>query len=183
MNQREIRSVVIAGGGTAGWMVAARVSRNLGRQLDIRLVETDEIVPDAHEVATEHEVGQCQLRIVRVVATDGVPGDAARAKRPPVVAGVAASGVPRADRDAPGRGDRADLVVGADEGERARCAPTRSARRHAGRAGPRGRGSCSGGRGPGAPAELEELFLAAIESLVESLTFETRESMSPVIMT
>ncbi len=38
-----IRRVVIAGGGTAGWMVAACVSKILGRQLDIRLVESDEI--------------------------------------------------------------------------------------------------------------------------------------------
>jgi len=38
-----VRRVVIAGGGTAGWMVAACVSKILGRQLDIRLVESDEI--------------------------------------------------------------------------------------------------------------------------------------------
>jgi tryptophan halogenase len=38
-----VRRVVIAGGGTAGWMVAACVSKILGRALDIRLVESDEI--------------------------------------------------------------------------------------------------------------------------------------------
>ena len=38
-----IRRVVIAGGGTAGWMVAAGLSKALGRRLDIRLVESDEI--------------------------------------------------------------------------------------------------------------------------------------------
>ncbi len=38
-----IRRVVIAGGGTAGWMVAAALSKTLGRLLDIRLVESDEI--------------------------------------------------------------------------------------------------------------------------------------------
>ncbi|MBQ0957896.1 tryptophan 7-halogenase [Ideonella sp. 4Y11] len=35
--------VVIAGGGTAGWMMAALMSKLLGKQLDIRLVESEEI--------------------------------------------------------------------------------------------------------------------------------------------
>lgn len=35
--------VVIAGGGTAGWMMAALMSKLLGRQLDIKLVESEEI--------------------------------------------------------------------------------------------------------------------------------------------
>ena len=38
-----IRRVVIAGGGTAGWMVAAGLSKTLGELLDIKLVESDEI--------------------------------------------------------------------------------------------------------------------------------------------
>jgi tryptophan halogenase len=38
-----VRRLVIAGGGTAGWMVAALISKVLGKQLDIRLVESDEI--------------------------------------------------------------------------------------------------------------------------------------------
>ncbi len=38
-----VRRVVIAGGGTAGWMVAAALSKTLGKLLDIRLVESDEI--------------------------------------------------------------------------------------------------------------------------------------------
>ena len=38
-----VRRVVIAGGGTAGWMVAACLSKVLGKLLDIRLVESDEI--------------------------------------------------------------------------------------------------------------------------------------------
>ncbi|MBO9685956.1 MAG: tryptophan 7-halogenase [Mitsuaria chitosanitabida] len=42
-SRRPVRRVVIAGGGTAGWMVAACLSRTLGRLLDIRLVESDEI--------------------------------------------------------------------------------------------------------------------------------------------
>ena len=41
--RRPIRRVVIAGGGTAGWMVAAALSRTLGKRLDITLVESDEI--------------------------------------------------------------------------------------------------------------------------------------------
>ena len=38
-----VRRVVIAGGGTAGWMVAAGLSKTLGALLDIRLIESDEI--------------------------------------------------------------------------------------------------------------------------------------------
>jgi tryptophan halogenase len=38
-----VRRVVIAGGGTAGWMVAACLSKTLGKRLDITLVESDEI--------------------------------------------------------------------------------------------------------------------------------------------
>ncbi len=40
---RKIHKVVIAGGGTAGWMVAAALGRLLGKTLDITLVESDEI--------------------------------------------------------------------------------------------------------------------------------------------
>jgi tryptophan halogenase len=38
-----IRKVVIAGGGTAGWMAAATVSKLLGTVVDVTLVESDEI--------------------------------------------------------------------------------------------------------------------------------------------
>ena len=40
---KPIRRVVIAGGGTAGWMVAAALSKTLGKVLDIKLIESDEI--------------------------------------------------------------------------------------------------------------------------------------------
>jgi tryptophan halogenase len=42
-DHRPVRRVVIAGGGTAGWMVAAGLSKVLGKRLDIKLVESDEI--------------------------------------------------------------------------------------------------------------------------------------------
>ncbi|EGF91697.1 tryptophan halogenase PrnA [Asticcacaulis biprosthecium C19] len=38
-----IRSIVIVGGGTAGWMAAAAFARNLGRHLSITLVESEDI--------------------------------------------------------------------------------------------------------------------------------------------
>jgi tryptophan 7-halogenase len=40
---KRIRRVIIAGGGTAGWMVAAGLAKTLGKALDITLVESDEI--------------------------------------------------------------------------------------------------------------------------------------------
>ncbi len=43
MQASTIHKVVIAGGGTAGWMVAASLSKLLGKTLDITLVESDEI--------------------------------------------------------------------------------------------------------------------------------------------
>ncbi len=41
--QTPIKRIVIAGGGTAGWMVAAALSKTLGKLLDIKLIESDEI--------------------------------------------------------------------------------------------------------------------------------------------
>ncbi len=38
-----IRKVVIAGGGTAGWMTAAALSKFLPREIEICLVESDVI--------------------------------------------------------------------------------------------------------------------------------------------
>lgn len=43
MEQKPIKRIVIAGGGTAGWMVAACLSKTLGKVLDIKLIESDEI--------------------------------------------------------------------------------------------------------------------------------------------
>ena len=41
--RRPIRRVVVAGGGTAGWMTAAALARTLGKRVEVRLVESDEI--------------------------------------------------------------------------------------------------------------------------------------------
>lgn len=43
MSEGRLKRVVIAGGGTAGWMVAAALSKQLGEVLDIVLVESDDI--------------------------------------------------------------------------------------------------------------------------------------------
>jgi tryptophan 7-halogenase len=46
MNDRQIRSVVIVGGGTAGWMAAAGLAKSLdGMGVRIRLIESDRIAP------------------------------------------------------------------------------------------------------------------------------------------
>jgi tryptophan halogenase len=43
VQSREVKRVVIAGGGTAGWLAAAAMSNQLGKVLDITLIESDEI--------------------------------------------------------------------------------------------------------------------------------------------
>jgi tryptophan 7-halogenase len=43
MQNQPVRRVVVAGGGTAGWTVAAALVQQLGQLLDITLVESDEI--------------------------------------------------------------------------------------------------------------------------------------------
>lgn len=41
--ENNIKRIVIAGGGTAGWMAAAAISKTLGKALDIKLIESEEI--------------------------------------------------------------------------------------------------------------------------------------------
>ena len=41
--ETRIKKVVIAGGGTAGWMAAALLSKTLGKVVDVSLIESDEI--------------------------------------------------------------------------------------------------------------------------------------------
>ena len=43
MNSKRIKRVVIAGGGTAGWVTAAALVKQLGPLVEITLVESDEI--------------------------------------------------------------------------------------------------------------------------------------------
>ena len=43
MDNIKIQKVVVAGGGTAGWMVAASLAKLLGKTLDITLIESDQI--------------------------------------------------------------------------------------------------------------------------------------------
>lgn len=43
MNNKQLQKIVIAGGGSAGWMVAAALSKLLGKNLDISLIESEEI--------------------------------------------------------------------------------------------------------------------------------------------
>ncbi|MCU7553399.1 tryptophan 7-halogenase [Alteromonas sp. ASW11-19] len=43
MTETKRQRVVIAGGGTAGWMAAAAFTRTLGRQVDVTLIESSEI--------------------------------------------------------------------------------------------------------------------------------------------
>jgi len=43
LQNNRIKKVVIAGGGTAGWMAAASLSKLIGKNLDITLIESDQI--------------------------------------------------------------------------------------------------------------------------------------------
>lgn len=43
MHSKPVKKLVIAGGGTAGWMAAAAISKKFGELLDITIIESDEI--------------------------------------------------------------------------------------------------------------------------------------------
>jgi len=43
MQPKKIEQVVIAGGGTAGWMTAASIAKLLGKTVKVTLVESEEI--------------------------------------------------------------------------------------------------------------------------------------------
>src|SRR5262245_54145338 len=43
MSDNRIRKVIIVGGGSAGWMTAAFLSQAIGKDIDLRLIESDEI--------------------------------------------------------------------------------------------------------------------------------------------
>ena len=43
MDNKIVKKIVIAGGGTAGWMAAAAISKQLGQYMDVTLVESDAI--------------------------------------------------------------------------------------------------------------------------------------------
>ena len=43
MQANPVKNVVIVGGGTAGWMAAAAISKLIGKNINVRLVESDAI--------------------------------------------------------------------------------------------------------------------------------------------
>ena len=43
MSNQPVKRVIIVGGGTAGWMAAASISKLIGKTVSVSLVESDEI--------------------------------------------------------------------------------------------------------------------------------------------
>ena len=43
MQANPVKNVVIVGGGTAGWMAAAAISKLIGKNINVKLVESDAI--------------------------------------------------------------------------------------------------------------------------------------------
>ena len=44
MQNKQIKGVVIAGGGTAGWITAALLNKVLGKMINITLIESSKLV-------------------------------------------------------------------------------------------------------------------------------------------
>ena len=61
MQHNTIQKVVIAGGGTAGWMAAASLSKLIGRNLDITLIESDQIQLKTPEIAENGAIVPIQV--------------------------------------------------------------------------------------------------------------------------
>ena len=43
INSQKVKKVVVVGGGTAGWLAAASMSKLLGQDIEVTLIESDEI--------------------------------------------------------------------------------------------------------------------------------------------
>ena len=100
MGGQAVRRVVIAGGGTAGWAVAAALAKNLGPLLEITLVESDLIgtvgvgestIPTARRFHELLSIDEVMARIDAVTLEDvhNVAGDVF--SRPEILAVVGPS--------------------------------------------------------------------------------------------